>query len=96
MSIQNGPGSNPRGDGGGARDLDRLGRRIEARNSTPNDAPQHQPAAEAVLDGEALTLLTSVPDLCGSGINWAGVVATVEATIKIFRQRPLPDLREAA
>jgi hypothetical protein len=89
MSIQNGPGSNHRGDGGGARDLDR-------RNSTPNDAPQHQPAAEAVLDGEALTLLTSVPDLCGSGINWAGVVATVEATIKIFRQRPLPDLREAA
>jgi hypothetical protein len=35
MSLENGPGSNHRGDGGGARDLDQLGRRIEVIPSTP-------------------------------------------------------------
>jgi hypothetical protein len=80
---------------------------LTAINHTPpttaTNSLQLTADAERVLDGEALALITSVHDLCGTGVvhdrawwtaeakrcgtEWAGILATVAAALEICRRR---------
>jgi hypothetical protein len=103
MPSQNGSSPARRGDGGEARETERLGGALKRINITAAGRPQHSTESERVLDVQALGLLESTRAQCGAGpvhdrawwrdeaarcgTDWAGVMAGVATALEICQRR---------